>query len=65
MGTHPVFVFLRPLFTFYMLRLSVNHYLEKVPIIMLVRFKPAEESEKLCTGKKDDASNKKLFQFDK
>lgn len=37
----------------YLLSLSVNHYVENVPIIMLVRFKPTEEGEKLCTVKKN------------
>lgn len=36
----------------YLLSLSVNHYLENVPVIMVVRFKPAEGSEELCTVKK-------------
>lgn len=51
--------------------LSVNHYLEKknVSITMLVRFKPEEESEKLCTVQKKKKKmcrfEQKLFQFDK
>lgn len=41
--------------------LSVNSYLENVPIITLVRFEPAE-SVKLCTvQKKDIATNKSSF----
>lgn len=51
---HPVFVVLLQLFTYYFLPpQSVNHYVENVPVTkILVRFKPAEESEKLCTVKK-------------
>lgn len=44
-----VFVFV---FSSYLLGLSVNHYLENVHIIMLVRFKLAEEWENWCTVKK-------------
>lgn len=36
----------------YFLNLTVTHYLENVPIIIIVRFKPAEENLKLCTVEK-------------
>lgn len=51
----------------YFLNLTVTHYLENVPIIIIVRFKPAEENLKLCTveKKKTLLQNKKFFQFDK
>lgn len=70
MEAHSVFVFyvsaVHVFFFSYLLGLSVNHYLENVPVKMLVRFKPAEESKKLCTvnkkkKKKCVASNKSSF----
>lgn len=42
----------------YFLNLTVTHYLENVPIIIIVRFKPAEENLKLCTVKKKDIASK-------
>lgn len=47
------------IFFSYLLRL--NHYLENVHIIMLVRFKLTEEWEKRCIVKKCVASNKSPF----
>lgn len=61
MEAHSVFVFcvsaVHVFFFSYLLGLSVNHYLENVPVKMLVRFKPAEESKKLCTVKKKKKKN--------
>lgn len=67
--THRVLVFLCSavhvifFFSSYLLGLSVDHYLENVHIIMLVRFKLAEERENRCTVKKKKcvASNKSSF----